>query len=56
MKLVPETNMMAVIQQSAEIEIATSKEMCYFTQNYGNKTTRPGGLTTIGIPFRNNTR
>jgi hypothetical protein len=30
--------------------------MCFFAQNYGSKTTRLGGLTTIGIPFRNNTR
>ena len=57
LKLVPETNMMAVIQHSAQVELATSKEMlCYFAHNYGSKTTRPGGLTTIGIPFRNNTR
>lgn len=56
LKLVPETNMMAVIQTAAQVEIATSKEMCFFAQNYGSKTNRPGGLTTIGIPYRNNTR
>jgi hypothetical protein len=56
LKLVPETSMMAVIQTVAQVEIATSKEMCFFAQNYGSKTNRPGGLTTIGIPYRNNTR
>lgn len=56
LKIVPETNMMAVIQHSANAKIFTSKEMCFFAHNYGNQNIVPGGLTTIGIPLKSNTR
>lgn len=56
LKVVPETNMMAVIPQSAKAEIVNSKEMCFFAHNPGNQIIVPWGLTTLGMPLKINTK